>query len=135
MKIFAKKLSKIAPARKSFLRIFLNENFFTFEVPFKNLFAPTSGNRMSKIFRDLESLGKLMERIGLRCEHFLSQKRFKIEVAKKVFFYGFFPLCSLHLNVLLPPLPEIQCPNFLDFLNPWGKLMKRSGLRVEYFCS
>ena len=31
---------------------------FTFEVPFKRLFAPTSRSRMSKIFRDSESLGK-----------------------------------------------------------------------------
>ena len=31
---------------------------FTFEVPFKRLFAPTSWSRMSNIFRDSESLGK-----------------------------------------------------------------------------
>ena len=31
---------------------------FTFEVPFKRLFAPPSRSRMSNIFRDLESLGK-----------------------------------------------------------------------------
>ena len=31
---------------------------FTFEVPFKRLFAPTSRSRMSNIFRDSESLGK-----------------------------------------------------------------------------
>ena len=31
---------------------------FTFEVPFKRLFAPTSRSQMSKIFRDSESLGK-----------------------------------------------------------------------------
>ena len=31
---------------------------FTFEVPFKRLFAPTSQNQTSKIFRDSESLGK-----------------------------------------------------------------------------
>ena len=31
---------------------------FTFEVPFKRLFAPTSQSRMSKLFRSLESLGK-----------------------------------------------------------------------------
>ena len=31
---------------------------FTFEVPFKRLFAPTSQSRMSNIFRDSESLGK-----------------------------------------------------------------------------
>ena len=33
-------------------------HFFTFEVPFNGLFAPTSQSRMSNIFRDLESLGK-----------------------------------------------------------------------------
>ena len=31
---------------------------FTFEVPIKRLFAPTSQSRMSNIFRDSESLGK-----------------------------------------------------------------------------
>ena len=31
---------------------------FTFELPFKRLFAPTSQSRMSNIFRDFESLGK-----------------------------------------------------------------------------
>ena len=31
---------------------------FTFEVPIKRLFAPTSRSWMSNIFRDLESLGK-----------------------------------------------------------------------------
>ena len=31
---------------------------FTFEVPFKRLFAPTSWSRMSNIFRDSECLGK-----------------------------------------------------------------------------
>ena len=31
---------------------------FTFEVPFKRLFAPTSQSRMSNIIRDSESLGK-----------------------------------------------------------------------------
>ena len=37
--------------------VFLFVCVFTFEVSFKHLFAPTSQNRMSKIFRDLESLG------------------------------------------------------------------------------
>ena len=31
---------------------------FTFEVPFKRLFAPTSRSQMSNIFRDSESLRK-----------------------------------------------------------------------------
>ena len=38
---------------------------------------------------------------------------------------GFFFLCSLHLNVFLSPLPKVQCPKFLDFLTPWGKLMEK----------
>ena len=42
---------------------------------------------------------------------------------------------SLRLTVFLSPLPEVQCPNFLDIQNPWGKVMERSGLRFENFCS
>ena len=43
------------------------------------------------------------------------------------------PLCSLRLTVILPPLPEVQCLNFLDILNPWGKVMRRSGLIFEIY--
>ena len=57
----------------------------------------------------------------------------EIAALQKVF-TGFF-VCSLGLNVFLPPLSKVQCPNFLDFWNPWGKLMERSGLRLENFCS
>ena len=46
-------LSKIAAQKKFFSLI-----FFTFEVPFNGLFAPTSRSWMSNIFRDSESLGK-----------------------------------------------------------------------------
>ena len=45
-------------------------------------------------------------------------------------------VCSLlryHLNVFLPPLPEVGCPKFLEIQNPWGKIMERSGLRFEHF--
>ena len=38
----------------------------------------------------------------------------------------FFYICSLRLNIFLPPLLEVQCQIFLDFRNPWGKVMKRS---------
>ena len=60
----------------------------------------------------------------------------KIAVAKKVFdgFFFFF-ICSLGLNVFLPQLPKVQCPNFLDIRNPWGKVMEQSGLRFEHFSS
>ena len=46
-------------------------------------------------------------------------------------------VCSLlryHLNVFLPPLPKVGCPIFLEIQKPWGKVMKRSGLRFEHFC-
>ena len=63
---------------------------FTFEVPFKRLFAPTSRSRMSNIFRDSESLGKVMERSALRFEHFCL-KIVKNRRAKKVFFLRILP--------------------------------------------
>ena len=40
------------------LSVCLSVCVFTFEVPLKRLFAPTSLSRMSHIFRDSESLGK-----------------------------------------------------------------------------
>ena len=43
---------------------------FTFEVPFKRLFAPTSQSRMSNIFRIRIPWGKVVERNGLIFEHF-----------------------------------------------------------------
>ena len=46
-------------------------------------------------------------------------------------------VCSLlryRLTVFLPPLPEVGCPIFLEIRNPWGKVIKRSGLRYEHFC-
>ena len=47
-------------------------------------------------------------------------------------------VCSLLrycLNVLLPSLPEVGCPKFLEIQNPWGKVVERSGLRCEHFFS
>ena len=43
-------------------------------------------------------------------------------------------VCSLlryRLNVCLPPLPEVGCLKFLEIQNPWGKVMKRSGLTFD----
>ena len=45
-------------SRNGCLRVRPSVCVFTFEVPFKSLFAPTSRSRMSNIFRDPESLGK-----------------------------------------------------------------------------
>ena len=45
-------------------------------------------------------------------------------------------VCSLLrncLNVFLPPLPKIICPKILEILNPWGKVVERSGFRFEHF--
>ena len=46
-------------------------------------------------------------------------------------------VCVLAFEVpfkrLLPPLPEVGCPIFLEILNPWGKVMERSGLGFEIF--
>ena len=52
-----------------------------------------------------------------------AHKECKIAAAKTVF-TDFFYICSLCLNVFLPPLPKVQCPHFLDIRNPWGKVMK-----------
>ena len=41
--------------------------------------------------------------------------------SKNSFFTDFFYICSICLNVILRPLPEVQCPNVLDFQNPWGE--------------
>ena len=46
-------------------------------------------------------------------------------------------VCSLlryRLSVILPPLPEVGCQIFLEIRNPWGKVMKRSGLKFEHSC-
>ena len=38
------------------------------------------------------------------------------------------------LRPILPPLPEVGCPKILELQNPWGKVLERSGLRIEHFC-
>ena len=45
----------------------------------------------------------------------------------------FFKLFTL-FKPLFAPFPEVQCPNFLNFQNHWGKVMERSGPRFENFC-
>ena len=44
------------------LSVRLSVCLFTFQAPFKRLFAPTSRSRMSNIFRDSESFGKSKEK-------------------------------------------------------------------------
>ena len=35
---------------------------------------------------------------------------------------------------ILPQLTEVGYPKFLEIRNPWGKVLERSGLRIEHFC-
>ena len=35
------------------------------------------------------------------------------------------------LYVFLPPLPEVQCQNFLEIRNRWEKVLETSGLRLD----
>ena len=42
-------------------------------------------------------------------------------------------LLMYRLNIFLPPLPKVRCPTFLEIRNPWGKVMKRSGLTFKTF--
>ena len=59
---------------------------FTFEVPFKRLFAPTSRSQMSNIFRDSESLGKSNGKKWSQIGTFLFGSGLKL--LKKMFFFG-----------------------------------------------
>ena len=54
-----------------------------------------------------------------------------LKFAAAIFF--FFSLLTYHLNVFLPTFPEVGCPKYLEFRNPWGKVMERSCLRCEPF--
>ena len=133
---------------------------FTFEVPFKPLFAPTSRSRMSNIFRDSESLqksnGKWSQIWTFLFESCLKLPRKKKDIfsckalfkASALWADAFYKskcpsvcpsvcvfVCSLlryRLNLFLPPLPEFGCPIFLEIRNPWRKTMG-SGLRFEHF--
>ena len=105
---------------------------FTFEVPFKRLFAPTSRSRMSNIFRDSESLGEKNGKKWSQIWTFLFENCLK-SPRKKKFFSSLFSLLRYRLTVFLPPLPKVGCPIFLEIQNPLGKVMERSGLRLEPF--
>ena len=75
---------------------------------------------------------KIIKRSCLRCKN-LAHKGCKSAAAKKKFFRFFHLFTLFKLNVFLPPFPEVQCQNFFDFMNPWGKVMQRRGLRFETF--
>ena len=62
---------------------------FTFEVPFKRLFARTSQSRMSNIFRDSESLGKSNEKKWSQIWTFWFESCLKLPRKKSFFFADF----------------------------------------------
>ena len=104
-----------------------------FLTPLNDLFAPTSWSPISKLFKFSESLGKSNgEKWSQLWKYFLIKGK-KLLGQKKFFYWFFFLIYSLCLNVFLPPLPKSNVHNF--FWNPWGKVMERSGLRFENFCS
>ena len=74
---------------------------FTFEVPFKRLFAPTSQRQMSKIFKDTESLGKSNGKKWSLMLTFLLKKCLKCR--SEIFFDVFlFPLITTFKRFFVP---------------------------------
>ena len=88
---------------------------------------PKSNVQTFQIFRILGE--KLWKEVVSDLKTF-AHKGCNIAAARNFFTIFFFFFCSLHLNVFLPPLPKVQCPNFLDFWNSLAKVLKRSGLRL-----
>ena len=78
---------------------------FTFEVPFNGLFAPTSKNRMSNIFRDSESLGKSNGKKWSHIQTFLFGSGLKLQRKKKV---------SLLADFALQNMVETTLPDGLE---------------------
>ena len=101
------------------LSVCLSVRLFTFEVPFKRLFAPTSQSQMSNVLRDSESLGNKMERSGLRFEHF-SLEVVKNRKKKKKYFLADFAY-KTRWKPCFPmdkrPLVKGRIPNFSIFLD------------------
>ena len=133
MNIFVSKLSKIAAEKKVFSSLF--SVFFGFW-SFLTVFLPPLPEVGCPIFLEIRNpWGQVMERSGLRYEHFV-WKLPKIAAQKKVFFSSLFSVFfgfQSFLTVFLTPLPEVGCPISLEIRNPWGKVMQRSGLTFEHF--
>ena len=75
---------------------------FTFDVPFKRLFAPTSRSRMSNIFRDSESLGKNNGKNWSQIYTFLFESGLK---SPRIFFIFFLADFALQ-NMVETALPD-----------------------------
>jgi hypothetical protein len=71
------------------MSVCLSVRLFTFEVPFKRLFAPPSQSWMSNIFRDLEALGKSNGKKWSQIGTFLFGSGLKSPRKKSLFFADF----------------------------------------------
>ena len=124
-----------SPRKKKFFSSLFSV-FFGFW-SFLTVFLPPLPEVRCPIFLEIRNpWGKVMERSGLRYEHFCL-KIVENRVTKKSFFSPLFSLFFyllrflVFLTVFLPPLPKVECPIFLEFWNSWGKVMERSGLRTR----
>ena len=99
---------------------------FTFEVPFKRLFAPTSRSRMSNIFTASESLGKSNVKKWSQIWTFLFENCWK-SCHKKKFFFSTFSLFfdllrfSVFFNSLFAPTSQNWMSNIFTDLDSLGK--------------
>ena len=84
------------------LSLCLSVHVFTFEVPFKRLFAPISQKRMSNIFRDPESLGKSNGKKWSQIWTFMFGNGLKLPNKNKYFFLADFAL----QNMVKTTLPD-----------------------------
>ena len=129
---------KIAAQKKSlFLGKFCltDQDFLVlvFLTPLNDHFALIFRSPVSKLFCLSESSGKSNRKKWSQIWKLLLIKGVKSPRRTKFFLRIFFHLFTL-LNCLFAPFSEVQCLNFLDFQNPWGKIMERNGLRYENFC-
>ena len=88
---------------------------FTFEVPFKRLFAPTSQSRMSNIFRDSESVGKGSGKKLSQIATFLFENCQKSPCKKRFFLLLILPYktwCKPRFPMDQRPLVEGRIANF-----------------------
>ena len=134
LKTFANKGCKISAQIKGFFRenfallsrIFLVSMFLTL---FNGLCAPTSQRQMSKLFRFSEFLGKSNGKKWSQIWKLLLKKDVKLPQQKSFFLPILFCICSLYLNIFFPQNPWSPMSKHLKILNPWEKVMERSGLR------
>ena len=106
--------------------------FFCFSLHLSSLLAPISRSPMSKTIRFWDSFGKSNGKKWSQIWKLLLNKGVKLLWRKKFFLRIFF-ICSLRLNIFLPPLLKVQFPNFLDFPNSLEKVMEGRGLGYKTF--